>query len=183
MKDTNMCIGLLEIGHVGQEAIALRATLEYFGYRVVYYPVARPKDLIVILNKTDLYQDVSTLIISAHGEAGEIILPELAKAVYEADEPVGNFGPDEIMAYAQLEGVGVLTTGCGLGLPVLGEAFIKAGAAFFIGPTDDIDGNAALLFVQHFFYQIKKGQELHTAFESASKVDQETAFYRLYTGG
>ncbi|OEC78547.1 hypothetical protein BCV60_05485 [Bacillus halotolerans] len=53
------------------------------------------------------------MILSFHGEDGKFILPELGQEVYEKNEPRScYFGPEEVRAYADLQGVHVLATGC-----------------------------------------------------------------------
>lgn len=173
-------IALVVIGNVGDEPIAIRSTLEYFGFRVIYYPVGRPNDFINILNGNALYDDISDIIICAHGEDGAFVMPELGLNICEKEEPRGSFNPDVIKKFGKLSGKTVLTTGCGLGVENMGKAFLKIGCNYFMGAADDVEGDAALIFVQHFYYKIANGETIQSAYTFASKIDAQTNLFKLY---
>ena len=173
-------IAVAEIDYVGLEVTAIRSTLEYFGFRVLYIPIGRPNDFISVLNKSALYDDVEILIVCAHGEKNEIIMPKLADDVYEKKEPKNNFNAAVIKKYARLNGVGVVTTGCTLGGIEMASGFLNSGAKYFIGPSRYIDGNASLLFVQCLFYHIAKGEKIKQAFEKAKALDPETSQFIFF---
>lgn len=84
------------------------------------------------------------------------------------------------MRYARLDGKIVLGNGCTLGDPALAEAFLTA-AAISTRPDDYPDGNAALMFVLRFFYEmIQNGKSVAEAFGIAQSMDDETSMYRLF---
>ncbi len=173
-------MALVVIGDVGEEAIAIRITLEYFGFRVIYYPIGRPNDFINILNSNVLYDDISDIIICSHGEEGAFIMPLLGVNIYEKGEPLGNFNPDVIKRFGKLKRKTVITTGCTLGFETTAKAFLDIGCKYFIGATDDVDGNAALIFVQSFYYKIANGATIESAYTFANKIDEQTSLFKLY---
>lgn len=50
----------------------------------------------------------------------------------------------------------------------------------YIAPSDYIEGDAALLFVIHLFYQIKKGCSVVDASNHARRLDSECGLFNLY---
>ena len=76
---------ILVIGSTGNEPEALRQSLEYFGYFVAVKYIGRPNDLISVL-KGDLPFETDCIILSCHGENGEMLMPVLGDDVYEAVE-------------------------------------------------------------------------------------------------
>lgn len=163
------------------ETQAIRAALECFQARVFTYWIGRPNDLISVLSGEDIYHGTDMIILSFHGDEGKLLMPELGEDVYEDGEPRGAFGPDEVMRYARLDGKTVLGNGCTLGDPALAEAFLDRGCDFYIGPDDYPDGNAALMCVLRFFYEmIQNGKSVAEAFGIAQSMDDETSMYRLY---
>ncbi|ALA51974.1 hypothetical protein DB29_01146 [Shouchella clausii] len=143
--------------------------------------IGRPNDLVGILSgKT---RDKSEyLILCFHGEEGQFILPELAEDVYEENEHRScYFGAAQVLQHAHLEGVHVVATGCTLGDKKLAEAFKHGKAESYIAPKDDVDGNASLLFVLMFMYElINNSSTKRTAFERAQAIDDETGLYQLF---
>ena len=180
MTKPSRIIALVEIGAVGQEAQAIRNTLEYFGCRVIYIPVGRPLDWIAVLNRKALYKDVQDLIICAHGVDGHLIMPELSEELYKVKEPRGAFTPGMIQEYAHLEGLGIINTACTLGRKKMAEAFLSSGCKYYIGVRKEVEGNAALVFVQNFYYHLCNDLSLNEAFEKASRVDSETSLFVKY---
>ncbi|MCU5703010.1 hypothetical protein OCF67_02075 [Bacillus wiedmannii] len=78
------------------EAQSIRASLEYFGTKVVTYWIGRPREFINILSGKGLYNDINYVIFCFHGEEGEFVMEELGEDIYEQDEPRGYFGAAEI---------------------------------------------------------------------------------------
>lgn len=57
----------------------------------------------------------------------------------------------------------------------------KSGCHSYLGPNDYIDGNANLMFLIRFMYEIianKRTQQ--EAIELAKSIDEETSMYQLY---
>ena len=54
------------------EAQSIRASLEYFGARVVTYWIGRPKDFVEVLSGKNLFNDINYIIFCFHGEEGSL---------------------------------------------------------------------------------------------------------------
>ncbi|MCK8100828.1 delta-aminolevulinic acid dehydratase [Bacillus sp. 2CMS4F] len=181
MSQSSMCITLVAGPNCELESFALRSALEYYGAKVHMHWVGRPNDLVSVLSGENR-GETDYLILSFHGEDGKFILPELGQDVYEKNEPRScYFGPEEVRANADLRGVHVLATGCTLGDKRLAEAFRQCKSSSYIAPGDYIDGNATLIFVLTFIYELMtnaKSQE--AAFQKAASIDKETSLFQLY---
>ena len=164
------------IGSTGSEPEALRQALESFGYLVILKGIGRPKDLTDILEGT-YPVDFDYLILSCHGENGAIIMPFLAENIYLLDEHPGNFSGEQIARHLALSGKVIVSSGCTTGGDALCKAFSRAN--LYIAPIDYVEGNAAVFFVIHLFYELAKGKALHEAFEQAQKTDEETKLFVL----
>ncbi|MEI4619145.1 delta-aminolevulinic acid dehydratase [Bacillus cereus] len=163
------------------EAQSLRATLGYFGARVITYWIGRPRDLMDVLSGKSLYEDIDYIIFCFHGEEGEFVIEELGEDVYEKDEPRGNFGVTEIKQYAKLHNKYIINNGCTLGDPKLVEAFLNSGVKTYIGSTDYVDGNAALMLTIRIFYEVINHQKtIDDEFQVAKSLDNETLTFELY---
>ncbi|MBX2873648.1 MAG: hypothetical protein KTR30_16150 [Saprospiraceae bacterium] len=174
-------IGIIVGPEVGNEPEAIRQTAEYFGYQVVVKYLGRPNDFMQLLRGEDrLFNRLKTWVLSVHGAAGQFILPELDPSIYEDDEPLSPLGLERLQNQIQLKKQVILNTGCTLGHKPLAELFISGGAKAYIGATDYVEGNAALLFITRFLYEWQKGAGLPTAFDRAAAIDQETGLFRLF---
>lgn len=163
------------------EAQSIRASLEYFGAKVITYWIGRPKEFIDILSGKGLYNDINYVVFCFHGEEGKFAMEELGEDIYEQDEPRGYFGAEEIYKYAKLHNTNIVNSGCTLGEQKLAESFLRSGAKSYIGSIDYVDGNAALMFTIRLFYGvINHGKTLEEAFQEASLIDEETRTFRLY---
>lgn len=163
------------------ESFALRAALENFGAKVDMHWIGRPNDLIHVLSRGNR-GDTDYLLLSFHGEEGELLMPELGEDVYEEREPRSStFGANEVKQYASLEGLHVISTGCTLGEQKLANAFLEVGALSYIAPDDYIDGNAAFIFVLSLMYEMMNNTKtVRNAFERARSIDEETKLFQLY---
>ncbi|MGM1046676.1 MAG: delta-aminolevulinic acid dehydratase [Bacillota bacterium] len=160
---------------------AIRNTLEYFGARVFTYWIGRPSDFMDVLSGNDLYSDTDMIVLNFHGDEDGFIMPELGEDVYEADEPRGNFGPDDVRTFARLDGKIVIGNGCMLGAPTLAQAFLERGCKTYIGPDDYPDGNSALMYVYRFFYEvIQNKKSVNEAHQIARTMDEEMLMYQIY---
>ncbi|HHW36493.1 MAG TPA: delta-aminolevulinic acid dehydratase [Bacillales bacterium] len=164
-------------------AFALRSALEYFGVRVnIHWMGGRPNDLVSVLSGEDREEKMDYLILYFHGDEGRFCIPELDDGDYEANEPKGEFfGAEEVIRYSKLNDVKVIAAGCTLGVEQLASAFLKSGCHSYLGPDDYIDGNANLLFLIRFMYEIiNNNKNQQEAFEIAKSLDNETLMYQLY---
>ncbi|WP_417900207.1 delta-aminolevulinic acid dehydratase [Bacillus haimaensis] len=182
MGKTNKHVALIVGPNSEMEAQAIRSALEYFQIRVTTYWIGRPRDLIEVLTGEGLMSETDCLILSFHGEEGELLMPVLEESVYELDEPRGNFGSEEIKVFGNLADRLVIGNGCTLGRPDLAKAFLAQGCRAYIGPGDYIDGNAALYFIIRFFYElISNGKSEKEAYDLAKSTDNETWLYEWYS--
>ena len=173
MKLKNILI--VVFGNTGTEPEALRQTLECFNFFVATKYIGRPRDFIDILGN-NLPFDPDCLILSCHGDNGQIVMPILGEEVYEKEEPQGNFSSEEIRKYINLTGKVILNLGCATGNPAMAEAFSENNV--YIAPKDDVDGNSALLFAIQLFYEIAQNKKtVFDAYCSAKGIDRETALF------
>lgn len=168
---------IVAIGDVGNEPEAIRQILERFNYFVGVKYVGRPRDFIkVLLNELPFEPDY--IIISCHGDNGMIKMPILADEVYEAEELRGDFSADLVNKYLKLKGKIIINLGCTTGYKDMLKTFSKDN--IYIAPCDYIDGNAAVFFVIHLFYEMcQNGRTLEEAYTLASGTDSETALFTL----
>ncbi|MBQ3519344.1 MAG: delta-aminolevulinic acid dehydratase [Clostridia bacterium] len=170
---------ILVIGGTGNEPEALRQALEYFGFFVAVKYIGRPKDFMAVLGGETVF-DPDCIILSCHGEDGEIIMPVLGEAVYEADEPRGNMTASDIDKYLNLRGKLILNLGCTTGEKAMATAFAKQNT--YIASNDYTEGNAALYFAVTLFYELSKdGVTVADAFKKAKSTDSETRLFQIYS--
>ncbi len=169
---------IVVIGSTGNEPEALRQTLEYFGYFVAVKYIGRPNDFISVLNG-DMVFNPDCIILSCHGENGEIIMPVLGDDVYEVNEPKGNIKYCDIEKHLKLHDKLILNLGCTTGEKTLAKAFSKCNT--YIAPDNYIEANSALYFAISLFYEMSKdGARLKDAYKTAKENDKETKMFRLF---
>lgn len=174
-------LGIIVGPEVGNEPEAIRQTAEYFGYQVVMKYLGRPNDFLKLLRGEDpLFNGLETWILSVHGDDGKFIMPELDPSIYQEHEPRHPVGAETLADQITLNQQLILNTGCTLGSTFIAELFIANGAKAYIGTTDYVEGNAALLFTTRFLYEWEKGARISTAFKRAAATDEETGLFRLY---
>uniref|UniRef100_UPI00402ACA6C delta-aminolevulinic acid dehydratase n=1 Tax=Bacillus sp. DX2.2 TaxID=3073452 RepID=UPI00402ACA6C len=165
------------------ESFAIRSTLEHFGARVTLHLIGRPNDLVDVLSSEDLNEKTDYLILNFHGDEGRFCIPELGEDVYEEDEPRGEFFTiEDVKRCAKLQDTHIIASGCTLGIEELANVFLACGCQSYIAPDDYIDGNANLMFVIRFMYEIiqnKRSQQ--EAFTIAKSIDEETSMYKRYS--
>lgn len=181
-KQNTPKIALLHTDDVGNEYEAIRQTLEYFGYEVFRKAIGRPKDFVdIISGENEFFAALPIWVLSVHGEDGQILMPELAEEVYVEKEPRGPISADFIKRNARFSQQLIISTGCTLGSESMGQAFLKSGAMGFIAPANYIEGNAALIFIHHFFYLFSQNpSDTNKAFKKASSIDKETSIFNWY---
>lgn len=169
---------IVVIGSTGNESEALRQSLEYFGYFVAVKYIGRPNDFISVLNG-DLSFDPECIIISCHGENGEIIMPVLGDDIYEPDEPKNNMASSDIDKYLKLQGKLILNLGCTTGEKALAKVFSKQNT--YIAPDDYIEASSSLYFAISLFYEMSKdGARLFNAYKTAKSNDKETKMFQIF---
>jgi len=166
------------LGDAGNEPEALRQVLETFGCLVLTKYIGRPNDFVAVLGGLAPF-DPDIVILSGHGEDGKIIMPVLGGSVYAEGEPRGNFSAAEINRYLKLAGKIIISTCCTTGAADLAAAFSKNN--IYIAPSSYVEGNAVLLFVVDFFYQmIQNKLSVEAAWDHARALDEETSLFSLF---
>jgi hypothetical protein len=157
-------VTVVSVGDV-LEAMAVRALLEGFNYRVTVQWIGSRRELVMLLGggiRTD-----DTVLLSCHGVDAGIWVPD--------EDPVG---AEEIQG-GQLLGKTVVSLGCLTGSPAFADAFRAAGVAHYVAPTDYPEGRAALSFVSNLFFLLSAGQSMQDAVGRAAGFDGETAQFEL----
>ena len=167
-------------GDTGNEPEALRQVLESFGCLVLIQYIGRPNDFIsVLIGATPFDPDV--VILSCHGEDGRIIMPVLDDSIYAANEPKGNLSSDKISKHLKLTKKTIINTGCTTGSADLVGVFGRDNS--YIAPASYIEGNAVLLFMVDFFYQMLQNKySAYDAWNHAKALDKETAQFVFRSG-
>ena len=169
---------ILDDGSVGVENYAIRNVLESFGYLVTIYPIGRPQHYFDVFGEKEKL-DYDYLIIGCNGDDEKIIVPVLGENIYYPDECRSNLGFQELQNKVTIHNKIVICTGCTTGSGTLYKAFTTQNN-IFIAPSDYIEGKSDLLFVVNMFYHLSNGIGLEDAYSIASKIDIETALYKLY---
>ena len=169
---------ILDDGSVGVENYAIRNVLESFGYLVIIYPIGRPQHYFDVLGEKEKL-DYDYLIIGCHGDNGKIIVPVLGEDIYYPDECRVNLGFEELQEGVTIRNKTVICTGCTTGSGMLYKAFADNNNTF-IAPSDYIEGKSGLLFVVNMFYHLSNDVSLEDSYILASKIDSETALYKIY---
>lgn len=172
---------IVNLTDTGSEPEALRQTLEYMNFFVGMKNIGRPKDFIDVLTGASPFEP-DYIIISCHGDDGNIIMPVLGESVYLKDEPRGDFSCKEITQFLNISGKTIINLGCTTGRSDLAAAFSKNNT--YIAPKDYIEGNAALFFTIKLFYElISRPCDIKTAYLAARETDDETRLFCMYQNG
>lgn len=169
---------IVNISGTGNEAEALRQTLENMNYFVGLKNIGRPRDFINVLAGKMPF-DPDCIIISCHGHDGKIIMPILEDSLYETDEPRGDFSSEEINRFIDISGQVIINLGCTTGIKALADAF--SANNIYIAPEGYIEGNAALFFTIRLFYEMASNKcDITQAYLAAKETDAETRLFCLY---
>ena len=170
---------ILDFGDTGNEAEAIRQSLEQFGYNVMKYGIGRPNDFVEILSG-DSFADYKYLIISCHGSNGDIVMPKLGESVYTEDEPKNDFTADDVLKYIKIKNKIIINTGCSTGKSEeMKKAFVNDSNSY-ISPNDYPGATGTLFFVIALFYYLIN-TDLFKAFDLAMNIDEETQSFNLAT--
>jgi hypothetical protein len=120
------------------------------------------------------------VIIGCHGDAGRILMDDLAEEVARFQPFNGDAGPEEIRAHLRLPGSTVIATGCDTGDPALATAFLDAGAAAYLAPAGAPFGYASLFAPLFFFYELTENRTPAQAATRLRAHDDELAMWWLY---
>ena len=172
---------IINLEGTGNEAEALRQTLEHMHFFVGMKNIGRPKDLMEVF-AGEIPFDPDCIIISCHGDQGKIIMPVLGESVYYKNEPRGDFSSEEITQFLNISGKVIINLGCTTGRNDIAAVFSANNT--YIAPRDYIAGNAALFFTIKLFYELASKQcAVEAAYLSARETDDETRLFCLYQNG
>jgi hypothetical protein len=96
---------------------------------------------------------------------------------------VGTMTPREIAGMARFNGRVVVCLGSGLGTPQMADAFIKGGAAAYLGTAENDRGKPAarLFFAMRFFYELSQhGATVKESWARARGLGRDAARFRLF---
>jgi hypothetical protein len=176
-KEVPSTIDLINIGDDWQ-TFALRSVLECYGITVRLHPIATAAQLVELLDGSTLLSQ--HIVLMCHGCENGICLPELAAEI-EATQPYRKFlTPENLQAVLHLPDKVVLNTGCTTGRAEFAKAFLGAGCRSYIGPAGYPDGDAALFYALHFFYELHScGRSAGEAHHRARSHNDETGLFTL----
>lgn len=163
-----MTISQLVIGNVGKEAEALRATLEYFDYRVDTHLIGSKQEVLKIMRCEITTHDL--VIICCHGDEKGILMDGEPQLVFS-----------EIEQNCKMEGKTVISTGCLTGTKLMADSYISSGVLNYIAPRDYIDANSSLMFLYQLFFSLHNQLPIEEAIEKAKSFDQEANHYNLFS--
>lgn len=171
-----ICVDLIDIE--SGEAVALRGVLELFGVRVRRFPVGQARHLVRALGGET---NAPYVVLACHGDAGRVLLPELADELERFQPLHGSIGPDELRQVAKLSpGSVVISTGCDTGSPELASAYFEGGASAYVAPTGAPFGYASAFAPLLLFYELTEGRPLERAVERLRDHDRELSMWRLF---
>jgi hypothetical protein len=173
-------VGLLIGSDTDIEALALRHTLEYFGYEVPIKWISRPNDFVEFLQGKLFSRDINIYLLCLHGTNGKFVMPKLSKDIYTINEPKGNIGSETINMESRLKNKIIISTACSVGNVNVAKSFIKNDSTY-IAAKGYVEGNAALIFCQHFFYHLIVNSDINKSFESSRNIDNETMLFKIFS--
>ncbi len=161
------------------QTFALRSVLECYGITTVLHPIATAAQLVALLDGSAALSQ--HIVFMCHGCEEGIALPELAPEI-EAAQPYRKFlTAENLQEFLHLPDKVVLNTGCTSGSAEFGDALLKAGCRSYIAPAGYPDGDAALFFALHFFYEYHCCQRtIGEAHNLARGHNAETGLFTLY---
>lgn len=175
-------VEIASFGGVGNEGEMLRSVLEWLGGVVLLHQCGRPSALLKVLAQGD--SCAPYMIISGHGEEGDLILGEYCEGIDVSMLHEGKMPPEAIRQHINLPGCVVINTCCESGMRTTAQAFMHGGLKAYIAPVEAVLGSAVPLFVTHLFYMLTQHKaSLRQAWHSAASIDQHTACFALYDRG
>jgi hypothetical protein len=163
----------------GCGASAIRGALEGFNIQTRMHYIGNAKHLVSLLGSRDYLH--KTIILSCHGDQGHMVLPELAQELERTMPYKKRLTSSDLLEFLNLKGHTVINTGCGLGHSEFAASFLAKGSENYIGATDYIEGNAALMFVIAFcYFYFSEGITIDAAFNKAYSLDNETKLFKLW---
>lgn len=161
-----------------QEGMTIRSILESFGCIVRVHFVGNIQHFLSLFKDPNFLHPF--LILSCHGNAEGLLLPELSPEI-ESQMPIHHvLTPKDVQTNLQFNQQIILNTGCCLGSKDFAETFIRQGAKAYIGVKNYIEGSAVISFITFFFYlHFVKKLPIEEAFHPAKNIDLETQQFQL----
>jgi hypothetical protein len=162
------------------ESIALRSSLEFFGYNITLKIIGRPNDFINLFTYDKSINNAGIIILCFHGINKKFKMPILQKHQYEKKEIKTHLGLNQLKNIIQFNKQTVICTGCALGYERMAKTFLKANASCYIGTSKYIDEDSVLIFTTKLFYHLGRGDTIKNAFLKAKKIDTQTSLFELF---
>ncbi|KZE78509.1 hypothetical protein AV654_01770 [Paenibacillus elgii] len=163
----------------GGEANFIRTVLEQFNTVTLFHAIGTPGDFLQVIGQGE-GNAPPYLIISAHGDKGGIIFGEYIEEIDVSSLHDEVMLPETIGQAINLPGTVVINTACSAGVEEAGRAFMQGNLKAYIAADIDVSGEAAALFIMHFFHRLIKTESLEEAWQHAAAYDEESRAYRLY---
>ncbi len=162
----------------GLEAQAIRAVAEAWGATVAVTWVGNSGQIVDVLSGQPA-DDL--LMLTGHGDERGLLLPALAEEVRSHYPYHGVIRPEDFAQFVHLAGNIVINTCCWGGGRSLADVFLQHGAQCYIGPTDALEGDAALMYTLEFLYTyLHNGYHIQEAHQAASHHGDDRHLFTLY---
>lgn len=163
-----------------QTSLALRSVLECIGCRVTLHQATTARHLVDLLSgKVPIASEF--LMLMCHGIPDGLCLPVLEPQL-EAQQPYHRvIRPSQFGEFVHLPGKLVLNTGCALGTPDYGGAFLLGRCDTYIGAMACPSGEAALYYALNFCYELVRGKSVAQAHAAAAVADDDRRMFVLYS--
>ena len=159
----------------GNEPHALRAVLECWGLDVSITWVGNADQVVAYLSSKPSHD---LIIISGHGDANTLYLPELAAELAAEYRYKDQLTTNDFREFLDLKQNVVLNLSCEGGGSALAQVFLEQGASTYIGAKDAPDGSAALMYALEWLYAVNiEGKSLNEAHALATNhLDDRSIF-------
>jgi hypothetical protein len=161
------------------EALAVRASIEYWQAVTRTFFIGKSQDLVDILDGKEKLSP--NILLMCHGTDEGILLPDLGEEIAK-QQPYDKFLTAKNLAeFLNLDGQTIINTGCKTGTKEFADVFLGSGASNYIAPKDYPEGNASLFYVLNFYYHLfAKNLSIDNAHKKAKLVDSDTEMFKLF---
>jgi hypothetical protein len=162
------------------ETIALRGVLEWWNLNVNMHWIGSSNQLVDLLSHPHRLSTV--IVLLCHGDERGLLLPELSQELEAVSRYRQSINAHEFRDFVDLPHKIVVNTGCDLGKPEYGTAFLQSGCSAYIGASGYPAGADSLFYTIHFFYEMfcqsKAIEEAHLLAQSHNEGTQMFTLYR-----
>jgi hypothetical protein len=173
-----MKVALVALEDIG-EALLLRALLENLGADVHLRPIGKPSDFTKAFNSFGSGADLA--LISAHGDRGGFIFPEMAPGVDTLVPPGDRLDAALLAEHVRSVPAIVVSTACNTGTDAFAQAFRSAGAHTYIAPADYPEGAAVPILLGLAFHRVVAGNDWPSAVAAANAMFEEGDRFRIWS--